>query len=102
MFPSPVSVIPKKSWDTKGEFTSRNVNVSATTHKQRILKVGRKMELKDIIDQCAASSGKGADRDGMVLTDGTLLLYVFAKGSAAERDWLDKMRREREQASKQA
>jgi len=82
-------------WDPRGEYVSKNLSVIAATHKGRLFRVGHKLSLREVLDQGAQSppSGKPEDRDGVVLHDGVLRLYVFPKGSDAERTWVERTKR---------
>ena len=84
-------------WDTKGEYVAPNLSVIVRTHKGRLLRIGHKLSLREVLDQGAQSppSGKPEDRDGVVLHDGVLRLYVFPKGSDAERTWVERTKRTR-------
>ncbi|EPQ29519.1 uncharacterized protein PFL1_02738 [Pseudozyma flocculosa PF-1] len=99
MFPSP----PSLPWDTKGEYVADNLNVYATTHKQRLLKLGKKLTLRQIMDQAAKDSPdpkKPQDRDGMVMRDGMLSLVVVPKGDE-EKAWVERFKKQRDEAKKQ-
>ena len=84
-----------KYWDFNDHFINPNINVYAQTHQLRILKVSRKQSLRQIMVQCADIVGEEGERDGLVLADGSLWLHLVPAGSAAERDWLDEVKRER-------
>ena len=61
--------------------------VYATTRQKRLLKVGRKMTLRDV---CRAAGGGCADRkgNGLEVKDGCLSFVVVPKGEA-ERKWVE-------------
>ncbi|PWN48076.1 hypothetical protein IE53DRAFT_381635 [Violaceomyces palustris] len=86
-------------WDTKGEYVNSNLNVYATTKKKRLLKIGKKLSLREVMDQAAKDSetGKVEDRDGMVMMDGILSLVVLPKGDA-EKEWIQRFKAEREKS----
>lgn len=90
--PGPGSGAPHLSWDTDGRYHIGNVNLYAQTNQKRILKVGKKMTLRRIIDQCAAQTNESMERDGFVLKDGLLLFAVFEKGCAAETECIDRLK----------
>lgn len=78
-------------WDPKGEYVSKNLSVIAATKQGRLLRVGHKLSLREAMDHGAQDSktGNAAERDGIVLEDGILRLYVFPKHSDSERSWID-------------
>ncbi len=51
-------------WDTKAEYYDENLQVYAATRKQRLLKIGRKLSLRQIIDQGfkEGDASKGEDK----------------------------------------
>lgn len=77
-------------WDPQGEYVSSQLSVIARTRKGRLLRVGHKLSLRTLLDQGAqpGADGKMEDRDGIVLRDGIIDLYVFPKNSSAERTWI--------------
>ncbi|KDN53514.1 hypothetical protein K437DRAFT_562 [Tilletiaria anomala UBC 951] len=99
MFPGPAgsSTQPtaRQPWDERGEYVSAKLQVYATTRQKRLLKIGRKLSLREIIDQGAKDPEKGADRDGVMLKDGLVSLIVLPKGSDAEKTWIAKFKQER-------
>lgn len=103
MFPSnsPGSSCPIP-WDQKGDYCSKNLVVYATTHKKRLLRIGRKLTLREIIDQGAKEPeipGKLDTRDGIVMKDGLISLVVLPKGEE-DTKWVEKFKKEREQSQK--
>lgn len=92
-------------WDAHGEYYDANLQVYATTRKQRLLKLGRKLTLREVMDQAfkEADASKGEhkvkDRDGLVMRDGILSLVVLPKGKA-EAEWVETFKSEREKAKK--
>lgn len=77
-------------WDPQGEYVSSQLSVIARTRKGRLLRVGHKLSLRTLLDQGAqpGAAGQLEDRDGIVMRDGIIDLYVFPKGSSAERTWV--------------
>lgn len=73
-------------WDPQGEYVANRLSVIAKTRKGRLLRVGHKLSLRELLDQGATPSND--DRDGIVLRDGIIDLYVLPKGSDAERQWI--------------
>jgi hypothetical protein len=61
--------------------------VYAMTRRKKLLKVGRKMTLRDV---CRAAGGSGADGkgNGLEVKDGFLSFVVVPKGEA-ERKWVE-------------
>lgn len=86
-------------WDTKGEYTTSNLQVYVTTQKMRLLKIGRKLSLREIMDQASVEgpAGRPQDRDGMVMRDGILSLVILPKGDA-EKEWIASYKAKREEA----
>ncbi|KAN0065035.1 HSP70/90 co-chaperone [Thecaphora frezii] len=93
MFPN-TSQSPLVPWDARNEFKANNLNVYVTTHAQRLLKVGKKLTLRQVMDM-AAKDGTPQHRDGMVLKDGVLSLVVLPKGEP-EKKWIDEFKRHRD------
>ncbi|TKY88478.1 hypothetical protein EX895_002466 [Sporisorium graminicola] len=92
-------------WDSRREYYDDNLNVYATTRKQRLLKLGKKLTLRQVMDQAfkEADTAKGEDgvkdRDGLVMRDGILSLVVVPKGEA-ENKWVGEFKAQRDKASK--
>lgn len=86
-------------WDERGEYVSNNLNVYATTRWKRLLKLGRKVTLREILDQGAKDMDKekGQERDGVVMMDGFISLIVLPKGKG-EKEWIERFKAEREQS----
>ncbi|KAF7312063.1 hypothetical protein MIND_00218400 [Mycena indigotica] len=83
MFPPQV---PPPNWDTKREYVDGQLVIYAMTHRKRLLKVGKKMSLRDV---CAAAKGKdGENKDGLELKDGCLTFVVLPKGEV-EIKWVN-------------
>ncbi|PWZ03837.1 TPR-like protein [Testicularia cyperi] len=86
-------------WDTKGEYYASNLQVYATTKSMRLLKIGKKLSLRQVIDQgfqdAPAGKDKVKDRDGMVMRDGILSLVVLPKGDA-EQKWINEFKAQRD------
>ncbi len=91
MFPGDAPASERQSWDTEGKYVDDgSLVVYAMTRRRRLLKVGRKMTLRDV---CRAASGAGAvgsdgKSDGLEVKDGCLSFVVVPKGEV-ERKWVD-------------
>lgn len=89
-------------WDSKNEYHSQNLVVYATTHKKRLLRCGRKLTLREIMDQGAKEPevpGKLNTRDGIVMKDGLISLVVLPKGEEDSK-WVEKFKKERDESQK--
>ena len=88
---------PRPEWDIKGKYVDGSLVVYATTKQKRLLKVGRKMTLRDVCR--AAGSGGGAvgpnGKDGLEVKDGCLSFVVLPKGEA-EQKWVEEYKSMRE------
>ncbi|KAK0453289.1 40S ribosomal protein S7 [Armillaria borealis] len=70
-------------WDTKGEYVDGQIVIYAMTRRKRLLKVGKKMSLKDV---CTAAKAKeGEPIDGLELKDGCLTFVLLPKGDVEKR-----------------
>lgn len=84
---------PPPQWDTKGEYVDGNLVIYAMTHRKRLLKVGKKMTLRDV---CMAAKAKdGEPKDGLEVKDGCLTFAVLPKGEAEKR-WVDEYKATRD------
>lgn len=80
-------------WDSKGEYVEGQLVIYAMTHRKRLLKVGKKMTLREV---CAASRAKeGQPKDGLELKDGCLTFAVMPKGEV-ERKWTEEFKSSRD------
>ncbi|CDO68732.1 hypothetical protein BN946_scf184652.g59 [Trametes cinnabarina] len=83
---------PRPDWDKKGEYVDGNLVVYGFTRRQRLLKIGKKMTLRDV---CKAAKAKdGEPRDGLELKDGTLTFVVLPKGEQ-EQKWVEDFKKNR-------
>ncbi|KAJ8522986.1 hypothetical protein ONZ45_g493 [Pleurotus djamor] len=82
---------PAPEWDRAGEYTAKSLVVYAITKRRRLLKVGKKMTLKDV---CHAAKAKEGDsvKDGLEVKDGCLSFAVLPKGSV-ESKWVEDFKR---------
>ena len=92
MFPPQV---PPPEWDKKGEYTANNLVIYAPTHRKRLLKVGKKMTLRDVCK--AAKAKEGQPLDGLELKDGCLSFVVMPKGEV-ETKWVEDYKKSREES----
>ncbi|KAI0347416.1 TPR-like protein [Trametopsis cervina] len=83
MFP-PQAAAP--DWDKNKEYVDGHLVIYAVTHRQRLLKVGKKMTLRDLFQASKAKEGEPAD--GLELKDNCLTFVVLPKGSV-EQKWID-------------
>lgn len=75
---------PAPEWDRKGEYLAGGLVIYAITKKKRLLKVGRKMTLRDV---CVAAKGKDGEVDGLEVKDGCLSFVTLPKGTP-EQEWV--------------
>lgn len=75
---------PPADWDVKREYIVGNLAVYAITKKKRLLKIGKKMTLRDVL---RAAKGKDGE-DGLEVKDGCLSFIILPKGSV-EQKWVE-------------
>ena len=75
---------PPADWDVKREYIVGNLAVYAITKKKRLLKIGKKMTLRDVL---RAANGKDGE-DGLEVKDGCLSFIILPKGSV-EQKWVE-------------
>lgn len=94
--PHPAESMP---WDANREYQSDNLNLYATTHAKRLLRIGKKLTLREAIDHCArdADRDNSMERDGLALQDGLLSLIVLPKGKA-EKEWIETFKNDRDRS----
>ncbi|KAI0034417.1 hypothetical protein K488DRAFT_45503 [Vararia minispora EC-137] len=83
---------PPPNWDVSREYVAGALTVYAMTRRKRLLKVGKKMSLRDVCE--AARAKEGEERDGLELKDGCLTFVVLPKGEE-EHKWVAQFKRER-------
>ncbi|RDB20499.1 Tetratricopeptide repeat protein 4 [Hypsizygus marmoreus] len=84
---------PPADWDTKREYIDGNLVIYAMTHRKRLLKVGKKMTLRDV---CKAAKGKENEpKDGLEVKDGCLTFVVLPKGDV-ETKWVEEYKKTRD------
>lgn len=69
------------NWDKAGEYVNGHLSIYAATSKKRLLKIGKKMTLRDVIGE----AGKGGD--GLELQGGCLAFIVVPRGDV-ETNWI--------------
>lgn len=84
---------PAPSWDKAGKYNANTLVVYAITRRKRLLKVGKKMSLRDVCN--AAKAKEGELDDGLELKDGCLTFVVVPKGEV-EQNWVDEFKRTRD------
>lgn len=83
---------PPPDWDSNREYVDGQLVVYAMTQRKRLLKVGKKMSLKDV---CMAAKAKEGDpKDGLELKDGCLTFVILPKGDV-EKKWVDEYKNAR-------
>lgn len=68
-------------WDQAGEYVNGRLSIYAATGKKRLLKIGKKMTLRDVIREASK------DGDGLELQGGCLAFIVVPRGEV-EADWI--------------
>ncbi|TFY59271.1 hypothetical protein EVJ58_g5880 [Rhodofomes roseus] len=84
---------PAPEWDKDHEYVADKLVVYAMTHRKRLLKVGKKMTLRDVFE--ASKEKKGQPKDGLELKDGCLTFVVLPKG-AIETNWVEEFKKSRD------
>jgi hypothetical protein len=87
MFPPGAAL---QAWDTGGKYVDGSLVVYAITRRKRLLKVGRKMTLRDVCRVAGGSGAVGLDgkSDGLEVKDGCLRFVVVPKGEV-EHKWVE-------------
>ncbi|EPQ59635.1 TPR-like protein [Gloeophyllum trabeum ATCC 11539] len=83
---------PPPEWDKKGEYVDGNLVIYGITRRKRLLKVGKKMSLKDLF--AAAQEKPGEEKDGLELKDGCVTVVILPKGDE-EKKWVEEFKRNR-------
>ena len=84
---------PAPEWDLKKEYLPENLVTYVPTHRKRLLKVGKKMTLRDVFQ--AAKAKEGQQRDGLEVKDGCLSFVVMPKGDV-EKKWVEEFKQLRQ------
>jgi hypothetical protein len=74
------------NWDKAGEYVNGRLSIYAATSKKRLLKIGKKMTLRDVIREA------GKDGDGLELQGGCLAFIVVPRGEV-ETNWIAEFKR---------
>jgi len=83
---------PPPEWDKKGEYVDDNLVVYGITRRKRLLKVGKKMSLKDLFS--ASKEKEGEEKDGLELKDGCVTVVLLPKGEE-EKKWVEEFKQTR-------
>lgn len=73
-------------WDKIGEYVNGRLSIYAATSGKRLLKIGKKMTLRDVIREA------GKDGDGLELQGGRLAFTVVPRGGV-ENNWIAEFKR---------
>lgn len=80
---------PAPSWDADGRYVVGSLVVYAATRRKRLLKVPRKMTLRDVCRAAGGTSTGGTKvEDGLEVKDGCLSFVVVPKGEV-EQKWVE-------------
>ncbi|KAL5487906.1 CNS1 [Sanghuangporus weigelae] len=82
-------------WDLKHEYMYGKLNVYVITRTKRLLKVGMKMTLRDLLN---VAKVKDATPDGLEVREGYLSFVVVPKGEVEQR-WVDELKKIRDRDS---
>ena len=69
------------NWDKAGEYVNGRLSIYAATSRKRLLKIGKKMMLRDVIREA------GKEGDGLELQGGCLAFIVVPRGEV-EANWI--------------
>ncbi|KAJ3723363.1 40S ribosomal protein S7 [Lentinula raphanica] len=83
------STVPPLEWDMKRQYRVGNLVVYAMTRGKRLLKVGKKMSLRDVFN--ASKEKEGETPDGLELKDNCLTFVVLPKGEE-EAKWVEEFK----------
>lgn len=83
MFPPDAA---RPEWDKDGQYVDGRLVIYAMTHRRRLLKVGKKMTLRDVFR--ASRAKEGEPPDGLELKENCLTFVVLPKG-VIEEGWID-------------
>ncbi|KAJ3758230.1 40S ribosomal protein S7 [Lentinula raphanica] len=81
--------VPPPEWDLKRQYRVGNLVVYAMTRGKRLLKVGKKMSLRDVFN--ASKEKEGESPDGLELKDNCLTFVVLPKGEE-ETKWVEEFK----------
>lgn len=80
-------------WDTAAAYRPGKVVVYCETALGRLLKIPRKMTLREVFEAARGQEGKG--QDGVVLRDGLLSFVVLVKGED-EQKWVEEAKKKQQ------
>jgi len=80
---------PAPDWDLKREYHPANLVIYAPTYRKRLLKVGKKMSLRNVYK--VAKAKEGQPMDGLEVKDGCLSFVVMPKGDV-EKKWVEEFK----------
>lgn len=84
---------PAPDWDLKREYLPANIVTYVPTYRKRLLKVGKRMTLRDVFK--AAKAKEGQPTDGLEVKDGCLSFVVMPKGDV-EAKWVEEFKQVRQ------
>lgn len=87
--------IPWADWDQSRSYFADNLVVYAETRGKKLLKVGRGLTLRQVIDKATGLSKPEDGKDGVVMQDGLLSFVVLPKGHD-EKTWVDNFKKARD------
>jgi Cns1/TTC4 Wheel domain len=74
---------PPPEWDKGGQYVYDQLSIYAATSKGRLLKVGKKMTLRDVL-----SAAQSQRNDGLELKNGYLTFVILPVGDV-EKKWIE-------------
>ena len=86
---------PKPSWDVGDEYIYESLVVYAVTKNKRLLKIGKKMTLRDVMNSAKINPGGSGITDGLELRDGCMSLVVLPRGTV-EKTWVEEYKSNRD------
>ena len=86
---------PAPDWDKAQQYVVGSIAVYVITRRRRLLKVGMKMTLRELLN--TAKSTKEGKSDGLELREGYLQFVVLPKGDV-EKNWVAQFKATQAQA----
>lgn len=84
---------PHPDWDKSKEYMANNLVVYAITGRKRLLKVGKRMTLRDVCEKSGVDAE--GNSDGLEMKEGCLNFVVLVKGDV-ETEWIEDFKRSRD------